>query len=503
MPEDGLNSSFPKGAARPDLPTAPDLIEIAENMEQGVVVWDDDARCCFFTGRVIEILGMRKSDLHIGLARDAFFKLGALRQKMTDDDMETIRRRFEHRHPFQFDLSLRSGHIVSTRARPFGENRFVVTFTDVTRERQQALERDADMQSADDARRELAVSLQNQQSAQYEAQLINDFADWLQTCKSLDELYGIVKEYLSRVLRGSNGELYVYSNSRDVLDGALSWGKVELQSHMQPDACWGLRRGRHYRYTKAEICFECAHVRAVKHVPIHEYTCIPIIAHGDTVGLMHIRYSATGEGDPQIKDPLAFAVKCGELISMAIANVRLRDELHEQSTRDPLTGLGNRRACLDMMRQEVQNYARTEQPFSVISFDADKFKSFNDNFGHDAGDSILLAIADTMKVERVKGQFSSRLGGEEFLLALPDTDLAAAKDIAEMLRKDVEALRVTYANQPLPSVTISCGVATFPEHGTHIQDVLKAADCALYLAKDGGRNMVVTASGAVDGQKNG
>jgi diguanylate cyclase (GGDEF)-like protein len=475
------------------------LLQVAEGMEQGLLVWGEDGKCMLYTQRVMDLLEMRRTDLFVGIDRSEFFKYSLMREELTPQEVEQISRQFSRHSKFQYDSNLRSGRVISTRARPFRDAGFIVTLTDVTEERQKSIERDASVQLADEARRELAVTLQKEKARQYETGILNEFADWLQTCKTLDELYEIVRTYLSHVLPGSQGELYIYSNSRDVLDGVLCWGRDNLQNYIEADSCWGLRRGRSYIYNKEEISFECAHVAAVKHLPIQKYTCIPIVAHGDTVGLMHIRYSGSGaSSEMRISDPSAFATKCGELVSLAIANVRLRDELHEQSTRDPLTGLSNRRYCLDLMRQQMQDFARNGTKFSVIAFDADKFKSFNDSFGHDAGDAVLKEIADQMRKGTTPNQISCRFGGEEFLIVLPETELDEAQFVAEELRKSVQDAKVFYANQQLPTVTISCGIATFPTHGENIQDLLRNADLALYRAKEAGRNRCETADGGQD-----
>lgn len=471
-----------------------DLSCVLEGMEPGLLVWDDDARCALYTERTIDILGMRSSDLSIGITRGQFLAASVERGELTDDDIETVERQFGRRNPFQFDRNLRSGHVVSTRARPLGERGFVVTFTDVSNERRKSQELDDTIRFADDARQQLAATLELETARQYEAGLLNEFGDWLQTCKSLEELYEVVKRFLEEMLPGSQGELYIYSNSRDVLDGVLSWGRTQIQDHIHPDSCWGLRRGRGYQFSSERICFECAHVATIKHLPIEAYTCIPIVAHGDTVGLLHIRYGGGAEVRGRAKNPTSFAAKCGELVSLAIANVRLRGELHEQSTRDVLTGLRNRRYCIDTLTTLKATFQRTGNPFAIISFDVDKFKEFNDNFGHDAGDAVLQRLADIMKDDLVEDQISCRFGGEEFLIVLPNTNGEIAADVAEELRVRVMNAEVWYAGKPLPTISISCGVSVYAEPSNTIQAVLKEADLALYRAKGNGRNRVEVAT---------
>ncbi|MDA8746947.1 diguanylate cyclase [Litoreibacter sp.] len=466
------------------------LLGVLEDMEQGILVWDDDEKCAFFSDRMIKILGIRKADISIGVLRNDFLAASVDRGELTNDDAKKTKRQFAGRTPFQFDRCLRSGRVVSTQARPYGESGYVVTFTDVSNDRRKAKELDETIRTADEARRQLAATLNLEKSRQYEAGILNDLGDWLQSCKSLEELYSVVRRYLGETLPGSQGELYIYSNSRDVLDGVLSWGGIQLQDHIHADACWGLRRGRRYQFGADEICFECAHVSETNDPAIEEYTCIPIVAHGDTVGLLHIRHFKSDTCEGHILDPSKFASKCGELVSLAIANVRLRDELHEQSTRDSLTGLRNRRFCIDTLAALKSSHRRDGAPFAIVSLDVDKFKDFNDTFGHDAGDAVLQSVANTMKEVAGSKQVPCRFGGEEFLIILPNTDTTEAAKFAEELRRSIMKTEVSYAGKPLPGVTVSCGVAIYPRTSESIQGLLKLADLALYRAKDNGRNCV-------------
>jgi diguanylate cyclase (GGDEF)-like protein len=191
-----------------------------------------------------------------------------------------------------------------------------------------------------------------------------------------------------------------------------------------------------------------------------EYICIPVIAHGDTADLLHINFAATDK--PSVAKALGqFATRWAGHISMAIANVKLRDELHDQSVRDPLTGLYNRRYFMDAMRREAVSSDRGEKGFGLISFDADKFKTFNDNHGHEAGDMVLRALAERMFTVMPDDAICARIGGEEFAIPVPKTDLDEALACAERLRRDVEAIEVRTAFGPLPRVTISPGVVAY------------------------------------------
>jgi diguanylate cyclase (GGDEF)-like protein len=217
---------------------------------------------------------------------------------------------------------------------------------------------------------------------------------------------------------------------------------------------------RAYEHSPNTLCFPCDHLRPELSGQLGEYICIPVIAHGDTVGLLHINFAATDKSSVA-KALGQFVTRCAEHISLAIAKVKLRDELHDQSIRDPLTGLYNRRYFMDAMRRETVSSDRGEKGFGLISFDADKFKTFSDNHGHEAGNMVLRALAQRMVTVIPDDAICVRIGGEEFAIPLPKTDLYDAFASAERLRRDVEAIEVRTAFGPLPRVTISSGVVTY------------------------------------------
>lgn len=322
-----------------------------------------------------------------------------------------------------------------------------------------------------------------------EVQLLGELNEWLQSSSSLDELFDMVAKFMSHLLPQGEGSIYVYSNSRDVLDGLAEWNGGSVHDHIRPDACWGLRRGRTYTYGTSEVNFACDHTEPHDGRP---YFCFPILAHGETVGLMHLRARQGVEPDA-FRASQKLAQMCAEQISMAIANVRMRDELHERSIRDPLTGLFNRRHMTDALRRMLGTAAKTGGRLAILSLDVDHFKKFNDNFGHDAGDMVLRAVGTAMEQACDGDEIACRAGGEEFFMLLPGLDRKSALARAETLRKAVEAIAVRYGEKTLPRITISGGLAFFPDHGAMPQDLMKVADDALYDAKAKGRNQIVVA----------
>lgn len=333
---------------------------------------------------------------------------------------------------------------------------------------------------------------ESQRALMREVKLLSELNEWLQTSRSLDELFDMVTTFMTRLMPGSAGSVYVYSNSRDVLDGACAWNGETYHTHIKPEACWSLRRGRAYAFGESEINFACEHVEPHDG---HPYFCLPILAHGETVGLMHLRPSE-GTGTEEFLATRKLAQMAAEQISLAIANARMRDQLHDQSVRDPLTGLFNRRHFTESLRKQVDAAARKKAVFSLVSVDVDHFKKFNDNHGHDAGDMVLRAVGSALEGACDGNELACRLGGEEFMILLPEMATEQAVERAETIRTAVEGIAVRYGEKTLPRITISLGVASYPDQGAIPQDLMKSADDALYDAKAKGRNQTSVAARA-------
>ena len=184
---------------------------------------------------------------------------------------------------------------------------------------------------------------------------------------------------------------------------------------------------------------------------------------------------------------------------MALANLRLREILRNQSIRDPLTGLYNRRYLEESFDRELRRAVRHQHRLSVLMLDVDHFKTFNDRYGHDAGDAVLRSLAEVMQQIFRGEDMVCRYGGEEFAVILSDTGGESALPIAAKLSERVQRISIRAAGQELPPITISGGLAEFPTDGTAPDQLLRAADERLYEAKHTGRNRILTSAGLIDG----
>ncbi|MFW6357890.1 MAG: diguanylate cyclase [Chroococcales cyanobacterium] len=167
--------------------------------------------------------------------------------------------------------------------------------------------------------------------------------------------------------------------------------------------------------------------------------------------------------------------------------------LHSQSICDGLTGLFNRRYLEQSLIREIQKAKKNKQSLGIIMLDVDHFKRFNDTFGHEAGDKVLRELSRLIQLNIRASDIACRYGGEELTVILPNTSLEHTTAQAELLRQKVKQLKVQHQDDYLDTITVSVGVAAFPEHGTHWEGLLQIADGALYLAKAQGRDRVIRA----------
>ena len=170
----------------------------------------------------------------------------------------------------------------------------------------------------------------------------------------------------------------------------------------------------------------------------------------------------------------------------------LQARLEEQAARDPLTGLFNRRNLDNLLVQELAECRAAGVELTLVMIDIDRFKSINDTFGHLAGDKMIRAVAALLLRHAQDGDIACRFGGEEFLLIMPQTPLPTARQRSELLRKEFEAMHVTFQGRDMQT-TLSFGIAGFPGHGHEPTPLLQLADKALYAAKLQGRNRIVDA----------
>jgi diguanylate cyclase (GGDEF)-like protein len=311
------------------------------------------------------------------------------------------------------------------------------------------------------------------------------------------EIFSAIESLGPQLFRNTIGRLYLMNPPGLHLEAAATWGDgLAAQQSFGIQDCWALRQAQAHSVRDPHNELVCAHVTPdANSVP--PYLCTPLFAGGTTLGLLHLRYpsddaKARGDGDP-LEGGLTLATAVAEETSLAIANLKVRESLHEQSIRDPLTGLYNRRFLEEFLLRELARAGRKKHPLSIIAIDIDYFKRINDTAGHGAGDIVLRRVALLLQGHVRESDIACRVGGEEFSVLLPEASIPIALQRAEEIRKAVHQLKLRYEDRTLSAITISLGVAAFPEHGSTPTTLIHAADQALYDAKFRGRDRVVAA----------
>lgn len=333
----------------------------------------------------------------------------------------------------------------------------------------------------------LSITVAKLEQRTQELTLLSEMGELLQTCHTTEEAHLVIARSIGTIFPKLDGVLYEIPPSRDQMEPIASWGVNPNARPFEMDSCWALRRGRSYLVTNPDSNLICPHISNNLTEPT-PYVCVPMMAQGEALGILHLRCAPGSQS--LLLDNQKLIETVAEQLALALSNLKLREELRQQSIRDPLTGLYNRRYLDETLAREISRAKRNDLPVGIILMDLDHFKSFNDTFSHKAGDEVLRILGRFLQTQARADDIACRYGGEEFTLILPGTSQDVTQQRAEQLRVGVRALKMNFEGQTLGSLTLSVGVAMFPIHGDDGHDVLQAADAALYRAKQNGRDRV-------------
>jgi diguanylate cyclase (GGDEF)-like protein len=347
------------------------------------------------------------------------------------------------------------------------------------------------------ANRELKQMVERLNIRRSEIVRLGEMVNFFQACNNLDEALSVAQSQLQSLFSGLSGVLFLMKASRNFLERAISWGQViDMEPCYAPDDCWALRRGKPHATGGANGITPCRHLHTAG---AYRYICLPLLAHGETLGTLCLQVSEADaggydDGDRRSGDRTTFYIAVAESLALAISNLRLRESLRNQAIRDQLTGLFNRRYLLETLERELHRAAARDQCLTVAMVDIDHFKQFNDTFGHAAGDAVLAKLGIAMREWRRGEDVVARYGGEEFAIVFPDLPAELAFERLESLRQTIGSITIDYHGQLLPPLTISAGMAAYPMHAVDQEGLINIADQALYSSKEGGRNRVTVAS---------
>jgi diguanylate cyclase (GGDEF)-like protein/PAS domain S-box-containing protein len=348
-----------------------------------------------------------------------------------------------------------------------------------------------------EAHEKLGSALSDAMAHAKETAKLTELVDILQSCQTVNEAYKITGDAVPTIVASPAGALCITSSSRNIVEAVVTWGDgTAIERTFAPDSCWGLRRGKIHTVDSSTSPMRCKHVDPASG---SGYVCVPLAAQGETLGVLCLLSPPPAKASQNEIDEQREVLKrqggaVGERISLALANLRLREVLRTQSIRDPLTGLFNRRYMEESLERELRRAARNQQTVALLMLDIDHFKRFNDTFGHQAGDTLLRSLGDFL-CQRTRGQdVACRFGGEEFALILAGATSEDAVKRSELLREELQQLSVSHAGQILGRITFSIGVAAYPINAVSAEQLIRAADDALYRAKAEGRDRIRVAT---------
>nr|WP_227412550.1 diguanylate cyclase [Enterobacter cloacae complex sp. P5RS] len=306
----------------------------------------------------------------------------------------------------------------------------------------------------------------------------------LQGCENFDDVINVAELFAPNIAPGIAGRLYVFDRDPWQMRCVAQWlSPADDEATFHPDACWAVRRGQSHPPVNGEPDVACYHLPESQ---AESALCVPLIAQGEAIGLLSFQ-NITPENAPA----RAYLELMAEALGLALANQRLRNALLEKALFDPLTGLRNRHHLEDTLHTQMTQAMRNGEPLSCMMIDIDHFKSINDRFGHEAGDQVIKNVATIVQRAAHDGGLAFRYGGEEFLVLLPGAGEAEAHACAQKIYNGVHALSLRYGLTEIGPVDVSIGIASYPEHAQS-DNLLRAADVALYRAKELGRSRIVS-----------
>ncbi len=453
-----------------------------------------------------ELLSQNKDNLLGKGLSEVFLREGNLTY------FERYLRAFKTRKGFEEELEISHPNIkakwVQMQVVPLSDG-IAVTCRDIT-------ERKKTEEAAQQANKNLTRWVNDLEQRNRETLLLGQMSEFLQACNSTEEAYQVINDLLKPFFPNISGGLFVARNSKNLVEMVAIWGDLRgiSEAIFSPQDCWALRRGRAHFVPASTSNLLCKHIHQKNHrqyqlnsnisgkiilnsptknelpsaYPVMvEHLCVPMIAQGDALGLLCL---ASEESGRISEDQQRLATAVAEHIALALANLKLREALEYQSIRDGLTGLYNRRYLEESLEREISRAQRQKFSLGIIMIDIDHFKQYNDTFGHDAGDVVLQQLGNILQKNVRGSDIACRYGGEEFTLILPEISLELVKERAEQIRVEVQQLKPKHRDQDLGQITLSLGISMFPSQGLTGESIVRAADTALYQAKEEGRNRV-------------
>ncbi|MBL8473032.1 MAG: diguanylate cyclase [Rhodocyclaceae bacterium] len=453
--------------------------DIVETAEEGVWVIDEHNVTRLVNAKFAQMLRYSADSM---LGRPIFDFMDEEGREIALHNVERRRAGVREQHEFKLYRSDGSALWVEMATGPIvdesGAYRGAVAMvTDITERRRARKE-------LSEANEQLSRTVQELQARERETRLVARLSDLMQSCESPAEAFRVIENCAAELFAPVAGSLAVRTSDAGMLATVARWhDSLSAPAVFTESECWAVRRGQtHYSEGVRGVGAVCAHCRESSETG---GMCIPLMVQGELLGVVTLQ-----NGVMSVTSVERAAELFSETIKLGLWNLRLRVLLREQATRDALTGLFNRRYLDDALPRELHRCLRSGEQLAVAMLDIDHFKRFNDTYGHEAGDSVLKAVAGVVQDSLRKSDIACRYGGEEIACVLPDSAIEDAHERFEAIRRDIAALRLSSGGRLLEPITVSVGLAQCPAHGRDRDSLMRAADSALYRAKESGRDRI-------------
>jgi len=358
-----------------------------------------------------------------------------------------------------------------------------------------------------------------------DVRLLGRMANLAISCLTEEEVVAVAARFLPQLFPGESGALFLRPAAGKEYEPAASWGEERAWRPFSGADCWSLRRRRLHSVRQGKDQPLCPHA---DHDPERWISlCIPMTAREDVLGVFHVlipvEESSTdagkGPGDRLLQggspipaagsetgeagelggsdtylgegaDERRLAALTADILTMIFVNLRLRRQIDDLAVRDALTGCFNRRYLEDSLARELKVVQRTGRPLAVVLMDIDHFGRFTDAFGHGSSSLVLRELGEFLRNNVRDVDLSCRYGADEFALLFPDTDPPGARRRAEHLQAMLRDLSRHGGGSHLRRITLSMGVAAYPDQGETWGDLMEAVKAALKRAKQTGRDRV-------------
>ncbi len=311
---------------------------------------------------------------------------------------------------------------------------------------------------------------------------------------TLEEAYGVIGREMSQLFPA--GAYYRYDDAKNLLDAAATWGEAPKESVFSPDDCLAVRRNRPHLVAGTAKGLPCPH--ADKEKDERASICVPMRVYGEFIGLLHVRFPLLSGENPRMASRNLgageqLALLAARQIGLTLRNLQFREQLSSLSTKDPLTGLINRRFLEEALVRELKKAEREAKPVGVVFMDIDHIGHINQTYGLGTGERIIQDLGIFLGEHFQGKDMAGRWGADEFILVLPGSSLEDARRRAENLREMLKDHATHDAHQQMRRATLSIGVAVSPLHGETADDLIHSARAAVRKAKKEGRDRVCVA----------